>query len=404
MVQQSTVSNWIFKTKDAPAPDRWFHITFPQQPVGSAQEQDVKDLLEYIAKDDNTRYLLVTTHDGECKSKALAQSVTKHPHYHAIIWLATKKTTRQISTQFHLFQWKKSDGNPQYYCAPKYSTSTMSGFIGYVSKYTPFFESGNLPARVLVERAYPNQKTPATESERRMAAAINWVRKGMDEVYRKMDPVHYTRNYSKIKSLWGTQQHFTSDKREFQNFWIHGPPGTGKSAILAALWPGAYALRDQYWDGFNPRSNAHRVITLKDINSKWILDYGITAMKVLCDKDGHNINVKYAGGELVNHGRIIITSNHTIYECVAGTCKDEIVGLDKEVQALERRYTQLDIDTFLTMVGKKMKSKEQLAEIKGQQIEDYNDLFETIGPNTLLGYGEEHYLESLVTDIDTDED
>lgn len=56
------------------------------------------------------------------------------------------------------------------------------------------------------------------------------------------------------------------------------------------------------------------------------------------------------------------------------------------------------------MVGKKMKSKEQLAEIKGQQIEDYNDLFETIGPNTLLGYGEEHYLESLVTDIDTDED
>jgi len=402
MVHQSTVSNWIFRNKDSSPPDRWFHITFPKQYGDNVQK--LTTLLTSISDDPNTRYLIVTIHDEACKSKSLKDSVTPHPHYHAIIWLVQKKTVRQISTLFKLYEWKKPDGAPQYYCSPKYSTSTMSGFIGYVSKYAAFWESGTLPARVLVERANPSPKTPASESERRMATAINWVRKGMDEVYRKMDPVHYTRNYSKIKSLWGVQQQFIHDKREFQNFWIYGAPGTGKSAILAALWPGAYALRDQYWDGFNPRTNNHRVVTLKDINSKWILDYGITAMKVLCDKDGHNINVKYAGGELVNHARIIITSNHSIFDCVAGTCKDEIVGLDKEVQALKRRYTEIDIDDFLMLAGRRLKNKNELAELKGKQIEDYNDLFETIGPNTIQGYGQEDYLIDLVSEVDTDED
>jgi hypothetical protein len=402
MVHQATLNKWIWKNVESAPPDRWFHITFPKQ-YGDELDK-LKTLLEKIAKDENTRYLLVTTHDEQCKTKSLNASVTPHPHYHAIIWLVIKKTARQISTLFHLYQWKKPDGSPQYYCSPKYSTSTMSGFIGYVSKYQPFYESGTLPARVLVERANPLPKTPASESERRMATAINWVRKGLDEIYRKMDPVHYTRNYAKIKSLWGTQQHFTADKREFENYWITGPPGTGKSAILAALWPGAYALRDQYWDGFNPRSNNHRVVTLKDINSKWILDYGITAMKVLCDKDGHNINVKYAGGEMVNHGRIIITSNHGIYDCVAGTCKDEIVGLDKEVQALQRRYKEITIDDFLKMSGRRLKSKEELAGMKGQQVEDYNDLFEIIGPNEIPGYGEEPYLISLVSEPESDDE
>ena len=278
----------------------------------------------------------------------------------------------------------------------------MSGFIGYVSKYTAFFESGVLPARVLAERANPDAKIIPADSERRMATAINWVRKGNDEVYRRMDPVHYTKNYSKIKSLWGVQQQFTKDKREFENYWVYGPPGTGKSAILAALWPGAYALRDQYWDGFNPRSDAHRVVTLKDINSKWVLDYGITAMKTLCDKDGHNINIKYAGGEVVNHARIIITSNHSIYDCVAGTCKDEIVGLDKEVQALKRRYTEIHIDDFLMFVGVKMKTKDQLAEFKGKQIDDYWDLFEVIGPNMIPMYGEEAY--ETVDSVESDDE
>ena len=51
-----------------------------------------------------------------------------------------------------------------------------------------------------------------------------------------------------------------------------------------------------------------------------------------------------------------------------------------------------------------MKTKDELENLKGTQIEDYNDLFDVIGPNNIVGYGEEHYLESLVTDVDSDDE
>nr|UQB76438.1 nonstructural protein [Flumine parvovirus 17] len=399
MPQLSTSSYHAMTAKVNGVPDRWFHMTWPVQ-----RDADFDAMMSHVTElgsHENIRYLLVTQHDESCTLKLLTNSITKHAHYHAIIWLIQPRNSTQIIKLFKLFDYKVN-GKPHYYCKPKYSTSTMSGFINYVAKYKTVCEYGTLPARVIAERQNPGKKDLPTDSEKRMSTAINWVRKGQDETYRNMDPVHYTRNYAKIKSLWGNQQQFTKDKREFVNYWIHGPPGTGKSAILAALWPGAYALRDQYWDGFNPRSDNHRVVTLKDINSRWILDYGITALKVLCDKDGHNINIKYAGGEVVNHGRVIVTSNHSIYDCVAGTSKDEIVGLDKEVQAIKRRFMEISIADFLDLAGLTLKPKHLLDEMKGKQIENYMDLFTMTGPNGILGYGDEKspYTESQSSDED----
>lgn len=401
MVVKTIQSFYQIRAKANGVPDRWFHMTWPVQ---YGTDLDVMtDFMHKVSQDENIRYLIITQHDEKCDSKSLTVSATKHPHYHAIVWLVHPRSTTAIIKLFKLYDWK-IDGKATYYCKPKYATSTMSGFINYVAKYKTFSEHGTLPARVIAERQHPDKKIAPTEPEKRMATAINYVRKGLDETYRKMDPVHYTRNYAKIKSLWGTQQQFTRDKREFVNYWIYGPPGTGKSAILSALWPGAYALRDQYWDGFQPRSDAHRVVTLKDINSSWVLDYGITALKTLTDKDGHNINVKYAGGEVVNHGRVIVTSNHRIYECVAGTCKDEIVALDIEVQALQRRFLEISIEDFLGLCGMRLKGRDYLNQIKGMQITDFKNLFDVVGDNGILGYGEEGYLITESEEEESDQD
>lgn len=201
------------------------------------------------------------------------------------------------------------------------------------------------------------------------------------------DPVHYTKYYSQIKARWGIQLDYTYDRRQFQHYWIHGPPGTGKSAVLDALWPHAYVLSNKnYFEGFNPLYPPHKVVFIKDINSKWLLDYGVQEFKQLTDLDGHNIDVKYAGGDRVNHSRVVITSNFSIQECVEGTELDRMVGVCTELQALYRRFKEVTISEFLQECGLALCT----SHVKQcQQVYNYMDLFVQYKDNEIVGYGEE---------------
>ena len=190
MVQQTTAQLYALRAKKNSLPDRWFHLTWPLQ-SGDRLEELLKSLT-IVSLHPNVRYLLVTQHDETCTTKTLSNSTTKHPHYHAVVWLISPATPKAITKLFRLEEWLKHDtGRPYYYCEAKYSTSTMSGFINYVAKYTTIYESGSLPARVVAERLHPTEVPKTTDTERRMARAINWVRKGHDESYRSLDPVHY---------------------------------------------------------------------------------------------------------------------------------------------------------------------------------------------------------------------
>lgn len=238
---------------------------------------------------------------------------------------------------------------------------------------------------------------PRQSPEDRFTRAIRWVEDGLVHIYREKDPVHYVKFYSQIKSKFGIQQDFTFDRRQFQHYWIYSPEsGTGKSAIVNALWPYAYVLSNKdYFEGFNPLFGPHRVVVIKDINSRWFLDYGVQEFKQLADLDGHNIDVKYGGGDRVNHGRIVITSNFDIYTTLSGTEDDKIVGFDLELLALRRRFLEIPAAEFIALAGKQLKPKHELAQLSGQQIHDYNALFNTIGPNRIPGYGDEACAEYL---------
>lgn len=228
--------------------------------------------------------------------------------------------------------------------------------------------------------------------ERRYLRAINWVKNGQINVYMLKDPVHYTKYYSQIKARWGIQLDFTYDRRQFEHYWIYGKPGTGKSAVLDALWPHAYVLSNKsYFEGFNPLYPPHKVLFIKDINSKWLLDYGVQEFKQLTDLDGHNIDVKYAGGDRVNHSRVVITSNFTIQECIEGTQQDFMVGVATELQALYRRFKQIEIGDFLALAGLALCTEHIRP---GTQVSNYMDLFVQYKENEIPGYGTEcdpHY-------------
>lgn len=228
-------------------------------------------------------------------------------------------------------------------------------------------------------------------TEQRYLRAINWVKSGDVMRYRELDPVHYCKYYSQIKARFGIQLDFTFDRRQFTHFWIYSKrSGTGKSAIVNALWPNAYVLSNKdFWEGFNPLFPPHRVVVIKDVNSRWFLDYGVQEFKQLTDLDGHNIDVKYAGGDRVNHGRVVVTSNFTINEVLAGTEDDKIVGFHEESAALHRRFLELPVEDFLTLAGKTLRPQTELQSLRGQQVYDYNNLFLPFGLNLIDNYGRE---------------
>jgi len=225
----------------------------------------------------------------------------------------------------------------------------------------------------------------------RFMRAIRWVSDGQVEEYRSKDPVHFAKNYASIKSQFGIQRDFTFDRRQFDHFWIYSrKSGCGKSAIVNALWPYAYVLSNQhYFEGFNPLFGPHRVVVIKDINSRWFLDYGVQQFKQLTDLDGHNVDVKYAGGDRVNHGRVVVTSNFTIEECLSGTDDDKIVGFHIESAALHRRFIEIEAEDFLALAGVELKTADELRRLKGSNVTNYWNLFNIVGINCIAGYGEE---------------
>lgn len=363
--------------------DRWFHLRW-MVPTEPRYQYRMERMLELVEKEGTIRYCLITRHDDSCEIKKLSDSTTTEPHYHAIVWYSDRTAAITVAKMFDLVHMYDEGKKPNYYCQPRYSQT--DGFYEYIEKYVKYKEWGTAPKRESVV------KKEKVASDERTLRAIEWVKghNGGPDAYREQDPIHYARNFARLMMMFGNQEDFTQDRREFQSYWIWGGPATGKSQIVNALWPGAYVFRDgRFWDGYDPRKPEHRIVTMKDINSEWLLKKGtVIGMKNMTDMDGKSIDKKFQACQVVNHARVIVTSNFSIHDCVKGTCKDEIVGANIEIEALKRRYKEIHIDEFLRLCGMKLKDVRVLNALKGKQVPS-RMLFDVVGPNLIPHYGEE---------------
>ena len=73
----------------------------------------------------------------------------------------------------------------------------------------------------------------------------------------------------------------------------------------------------------------------------------------MCDPQGFNANKKYAGGDIINPNKIIVTSNYTIGECIPNNTE----GYGQIKGALSRRFRQVHIDDFLREHNLKLKNR-----------------------------------------------
>lgn len=163
--------------------------------------------------------------------------------------------------------------------------------------------------------------------------------------------------------------------------WIHGPPGTGKSAYVAWKFPRAFKkslAKNEilYWNGLDLDWHTH--VYIEDIGPDAFRDLGLEQLKQWSDAShGYTIAMKY-GAPI--HGvtlPLIVTSNYTPADLFP---HDQRYPLT-EKNALCRRFDIVQIDDLLRREGIKLKSKDEIKELKKAKNADFGAVFTTLLPS-----------------------
>lgn len=180
-------------------------------------------------------------------------------------------------------------------------------------------------------------------------------------------PGDWIRNGAKLKSLYWKQT-IDAQPAHLQHLWIFGRPGTGKSSVVEVLFPGYYYKRpDEDWTGYVGQETVY----IGDLDPESYRRVGSQNLKVWCDPQGFNANRKYAGGEHITIGRLVVTSNFRIYECM----RADTPGYGTILESLKRRLREVHIDTLLAENGLVLRSREELDELRAQGNADYRKCF-----------------------------
>lgn len=153
-----------------------------------------------------------------------------------------------------------------------------------------------------------------------------------------------------------------------KHYWIHGLPGTGKTAICHVLWPKAH-----YQDCCNPNFEDYDnqdTVVFNDFDNKALRLFTVGKMKNLCDPAGTKCKINY--GCVHVKSRMVITSNYTIKECFQFKGKnakwqDEVEDDDPDYLALKRRFVEIPIQQFLFKQDLQLKCKSDLRKATNEE-------------------------------------
>nr|UQB76445.1 nonstructural protein [Flumine parvovirus 4] len=222
---------------------------------------------------------------------------------------------------------------------------------------TIIFEAGELP------NDSKRQKTEKSEKEKKLSIneiCINiraLLEKGQDEEAFQQYPKAFLQWGEKIKTLIKQKAQFNNDTNN-PHLWVHGFPGTGKTAILKYLYPTYYKkdLNNRFFDLYDDKVHTH--IMLEDMDPENVGKLGIQFLKTLCDEAGFPIDQKYKTPQLTR-ATVLVTSNFTIDAVVP-----EGKGVEETKMAMYRRFWQMRIDELYRLLGIKMIDKWERNKLK----------------------------------------
>ena len=205
----------------------------------------------------------------------------------------------RVSKSAILKNWDIKQGNG-YYLVPRNRDLPYGGWRDHHTKVFSkidvtkpvLFEMGDLPEDV--ERKKP--VGPSEEEKKRKVDEILIDIRGLEEGCEEEAFRKYPRNYliygERLKAM-------VSQKKEFFNangdphIYLHGYPGTGKSAVLAYVYPKYYKknLYNKFFDLYDPKVHTH--IMLEDLDFEAVERLSINFLKTICDESGFPIDQKY---------------------------------------------------------------------------------------------------------------
>jgi hypothetical protein len=209
------------------------------------------------------------------------------------------------------------------------------------------YEAGELPKDTGEKRSWARSEAEKKETTdvilKKMRVMIEEDReKEAFELY----PRTYLQYGEKLKSL--VTQKKPTTKRAHPHLWIHGFPGTGKTAILNFVYPRTYKkdLNNRFFDLYKEEEHDH--IMLEDLDHATVDKLGIQFLKTICDESGFPIDQKYKTPQITKT-TVLVTSNFDINAVVP-----EGKGVDETKMALHRRFLQVRVDDFLRLLGLKL--------------------------------------------------
>jgi len=236
------------------------------------------------------------------------------------------------------------------------------------------FEDGELPVDVKRRAMVP----PGPEEKKRKLDDILIEMKDMlndgkdDECFAKF-PRNYLTYGEKIKSMITQKRDFFKEYSD-PNIWLYGFAGTGKTAVLAYVYPNYYKknLSNRFFDLYDPKEHTH--VMLEDLDHEACERLGINFIKTICDEAGFPIDQKYKTPQIVST-TCLITSNFTISDILNGM--EQKNGLDQNKAALLRRFYHVRIDKLLELLGLKLLPKWDIAKLKKEGNTNMGRLFIT---------------------------
>lgn len=297
----------------------------------------------------------------------------RHVHIAAIF---NNRSTKSSILQ----KWGIIEGNG-YYLVPRKRDLPYSGWrehhIKEYSKVSPneliIFECGQLPADTASKPTMKSENEKKRKVDEILIDLHELIEEGReDEAFTKF-PRTFLQYGEKIKARLKQKKQFVGDTRN-PHIWLHGYPGTGKTSIMALLYPNYYKknLDNKFFDLYDPTIHTH--VLLEDLDPDAIEKrISIQFLKTICDEQGFAVDQKYKTPQLART-TVLVTSNYSIDAVIP---HDMTQGVSETKAALRRRFWELRVDALLKVLGIKLIDKQERKKLKSDGNEDVRKLFMT---------------------------
>ena len=299
-------------------------------------------------------------------------------HVHVALIYINRVSKRSILKNLDV---KQGNG---YYLVPRNRGLPYSGWRNHhtkeFSKVQPteavLLEMGTLPAdkdvagKEIVKRSDEEKKRKIDEVLIDMRSMLE---AGQEEEAFKKYPRNFITYGERLKALICQRRDQLTTTGE-PHIWLHGNPGSGKSAILSYIYPNTYKknLYNKFFDLYDPKVHDH--IMLEDLDHDAVDALSTNFLKTLCDESGFPIDQKYKSPQLAR-SVILVTSNFTIQDVIENSDEANAFGKRANKQAMLRRFWMLRDTEFFRIIGVKLLPRYEVNMLKKEGNTDPGKLF-----------------------------